>query len=134
MKSYGLLTLTRNRFFVNDYRLTKAKGVGNNFFIKSINKKLIMNQPIHSFSKDVIINNPLGLHARAAAKIASLVKTVKSNVWIIKDGEKVDASSVIEILTLACAKGSKITIAIEDESDLDILNDLVQLVQSGFGE
>lgn len=93
-----------------------------------------MNHPTNQFSKDVIINNPLGLHARAAAKIATLVKNVKSNIWIIKDAEKADASSVIEILTLACAQGSKITITIDDQSDLNILNDLVQLVESGFGE
>ena len=93
-----------------------------------------MNDPTYCFSKDVIIKNSLGLHARAAAKIATLVKNVKSNVWIIKDDEKADASSVIEILTLACAQGSKITIAIEDQSDLSILSDLVQLVESGFWE
>lgn len=93
-----------------------------------------MNQRPGQFTKDVIINNPLGLHARAAAKIAALVNTVKSNVWIIKDGEKVDASSVIEILTLACTQGSKITITIDDQSEVKILDDLVQLIESGFGE
>jgi phosphocarrier protein HPr len=95
---------------------------------------MIMNHPSGQFAKDVIINNPLGLHARAAAKIAAIVKNVKANVWIIKDGEKVDASSVIEILTLACAQGSKITITIDDQSDVNILNDLVKLVESNFGE
>ena len=93
-----------------------------------------MNDSTNGFSKDVIIINPLGLHARAAAQIAKLVKNVNSRVWIIKDEEKVDASSVIEILTLACAKDSKITLKIEDQSDLSILNDLVQLIESGFGE
>lgn len=95
---------------------------------------MIMNHPAGQVSKAVVINNPLGLHARAAAKIAARVKHVKSKVWIIKDGEKADASSVIEILTLACAQGSKITITIDDPSDAHILNDLVQLVESGFGE
>ena len=93
-----------------------------------------MNPPSGPLAKNVIINNPLGLHARAAAKIAELAKNVKSNVWIIKDGEKVDASSVIEILTLACAQGSKITIIVDDPSDVNILDDLVNLVESGFGE
>jgi len=93
-----------------------------------------MNNSTHGFSKDVTIINPLGLHARTAAKITKLVKNVKSNVWIIKDGEKADASSVIEILTLACEQGSKITLKIDDPSDLKILIDLAQLVESGFGE
>ena len=97
-------------------------------------KILMMNESPNRFSKDVIVINPLGLHARAAAKIAKLVKNGKSKIWIIKDGEKVDASSVIEILTLACAQGSKITLKIENQSDSSILNDLVQLIESGFGE
>ena len=67
-------------------------------------------------------------------KIAKLVQNVKSNVWIIKDGKKVDASSIIDILTLVCPKGSMITLKIDDQSDLGILNDLVQLIESGFGE
>ena len=93
-----------------------------------------MNNSNNRLSRDVTIKNALGLHARAATKIAKLVQNVKSKVWIIKDGEKADASSIIDILTLACSKGSKITFKIDDQSDLDILNDLVQLVESGFGE
>ena len=93
-----------------------------------------MNDPTYCFSKNVVIKNPFGLHARAAAKIATRIKDVKSNVWIIKDNKRADASSVIEILTLACAQGSQVTIAIEDESDLSVLTDLVKLIESGFGE
>jgi phosphotransferase system HPr-like phosphotransfer protein len=55
-------------------------------------------------------------------------------VWIIKDGKKADASSIIDILTLVCPKGSIITLKIDDQSDLGILKDLVQLIESGFGE
>jgi phosphocarrier protein HPr len=93
-----------------------------------------MNNSTNELSRRVTITNDLGLHARSAAKIAKLVKNVKSNVWIVKDGKKVDASSIIEILTLVCPKGSIITLTIDDQSDLEILNDLVQLIESGFGE
>ena len=93
-----------------------------------------MNNSTNKLSRHVTITNDLGLHARSAAKIANLVKNVKSNVWIVKDGKKADASSIIEILTLVCPKGSIITLKIDDQSDLEILNDLVQLIESGFGE
>lgn len=93
-----------------------------------------MNNLTNKLSRHVTITNDLGLHARSAAKIAKLVKNVKSNVWIVKDGKKADASSIIEILTLVCPKGSLITLTIDDQSDLGILNDLVQLIESGFGE
>ena len=93
-----------------------------------------MNNSSNELSRHVTIVNDLGLHARSAAKIARLVQNVKSNVWIIKDGERADASSIIDILTLACPKGTKITLTIDDSSDLGILNKLAQMIESGFGE
>jgi phosphocarrier protein HPr len=93
-----------------------------------------MNKSENELSRCVTITNDLGLHARSAAKIAKLVQNVTSNIWIIKDGRKVDASSIIDILTLVCPKGSIITIEIDNQSDTGILNDLVQLIESGFGE
>jgi phosphocarrier protein HPr len=93
-----------------------------------------MNNLENELSRHVIIANDLGLHARSASKIVKLVQNAKFNVWIIKDGKKADASSIIDILTLAGPKGSTITIKIDDRSDLGILNNLVQLIESGFGE
>ncbi len=84
--------------------------------------------------QDVIIINTLGLHARSATKIAKRAQNSKSKIWIIKDGAKADASSIVDILTLACEQGSEITIKIDDQLDHEILNDLVKLVESGFGE
>ncbi len=85
-------------------------------------------------SKNVTITNPLGLHARSAAKIAKLVKKARSKVWIIKNKDKADASRIIDILSLAAIEDSKLTLLIEDPSDIDILNDLAQLIENGFGE
>jgi len=80
------------------------------------------------------INNDLGLHARSAAQIAGIARDSIADVWIQKDDEKADASSILDILTLACAKGTKITIIIEDLADLTILDAIADLVDSGFGE
>ncbi|MBL7178677.1 MAG: HPr family phosphocarrier protein [Desulfobacterales bacterium] len=85
-------------------------------------------------TREVVIVNTLGLHARAAAKIAKCVQNAKSNIWIIKDDTKADASRIIDILTLVCVQGSKITIKINDRADLEKLNDLVKLVEKGFEE
>lgn len=84
--------------------------------------------------RDAIIINDLGLHARSAAKIAKIARHAAGKVWIMKDTVKVDAASVIDILTLEGIKGSKITIKIENCGDAEILNELTQLVTSGFGE
>ena len=93
-----------------------------------------MDNRLIASSRDVTIINELGLHARAAAMIAKLAQTARSKVWIIKDGEEVDASSVIDILTLACAKDSNVQLRIDDHLDLDVLNNIADLVESGFGE
>ncbi|MCG2830540.1 MAG: HPr family phosphocarrier protein [Desulfobacteraceae bacterium] len=85
-------------------------------------------------SRDVIVVNELGLHARSAARIAEIARKANSNVWIIKGKRKVDASSILDILTLECAKGSKITLKIDDQSDLDVLNDAARQFETGFGE
>jgi len=86
------------------------------------------------FSKKVVIVNELGLHARSAAKIAQLAQNAKSTIWVIKDREKVDASSIIDVLTLACPKGSKIELAADSQLDVDIINDIIALVERGFEE
>ncbi|MFH2219614.1 MAG: HPr family phosphocarrier protein [Pseudomonadota bacterium] len=85
-------------------------------------------------SRDVIIKNELGLHARSATRIAQIAQKGKSSIWVIKASIKADAASVIDILTLACEKGSKITIQIDDPSDMELLNEMADLVESGFGE
>ena len=84
--------------------------------------------------KVVTIINELGLHARSAAQIAKIAGNSTANVWLKKDDKIADAASIIDILTLACEKGTKITILVEDWADIEILNDIADLVESGFGE
>lgn len=85
-------------------------------------------------SKQVTIVNELGLHARAAGKIAKIVQEAEGKIWILKDSQKVDASSVIDILTLACAQGTQITVSADIEGDIHILDNVAKIVESGFGE
>ena len=85
-------------------------------------------------SRQVAILNELGLHARSAAQIAALANRSTASVWIQKGNEKADASSIMDILTLACEKGSKITIIIENKADFNILEAIIELVEGGFGE
>ena len=93
-----------------------------------------MTQSTVEFSKEVMVTNELGVHARSAALIAKLAQKAGSKIWLIKDSEKVDASSIIDILTLGCACGSKITLALDDRKDMAIFNEIVVLIETGFGE
>lgn len=103
----------------------------NILILKIYNK---MNALDNDLAKQVTVNNELGLHARPAAMIAKCAMKARSSVWMIKNGEHVDASSIIDILSLACAKGNNITLKVESESDLSVLEELIALFEKGFNE
>jgi phosphocarrier protein HPr len=85
-------------------------------------------------SRTLRIVNDLGLHARSAAQLAKLAAEATGGVWIMKNGDLADATSVLDILTLACPKGCKITVSIDDEADINTLERIEALIRSGFGE
>lgn len=78
--------------------------------------------------------NALGLHARSAAMIAQVAQNARAAVWVKHGDMQADAASVIDILTLACPMGETLEFIIEDPDDCDILKDLLDLVNNGFGE
>jgi phosphocarrier protein len=85
-------------------------------------------------SRTLRIVNDLGLHARSAAKLAKLAGEASGGVWIMKNGNTADATSMLDILTRACPAGAEITVSIDDEADLNTLERIAALVRSGFGE
>ncbi len=93
-----------------------------------------MEHPDRPLSRELVIVNELGLHARSAAKIAAVAKNAAAGVWVIKDGQAADAASIIDLLSLACAKDSTITLKIDSPSDREILDRIAALVENGFGE
>jgi len=78
--------------------------------------------------------NALGLHARSAAMIAQVAKKARSAIRVKHGEREADAASVIDILTLACPMGETLEFIIEAPEDCDILRDLLDLVNNGFGE
>ena len=120
------------KYWINDWLAQRCEL--NEVLVDLSDRYQTMGKPASELSREVIITNELGLHARSAAKIAALAQKGKSKIWIIKDKEKVDAASIIDILTLACTKGTKINLTIDDRSDVKILNAIAKLVEKGFGE
>lgn len=92
------------------------------------------NQKAFSLQREVKIVNELGLHARTAGMIARIARQAADKVWIIKDGTQIDAADILDILSIACAKGSHIVFAVDDPADATILNTLVALTEHGFEE
>jgi len=93
-----------------------------------------MEHPDRTLSRQLLIVNELGLHARSAAQMAAIAKNAAAGVWLIKDGQAADAASIIDILSLACAKDTTITLKIDNPADREILDRIAALVESGFGE
>jgi phosphocarrier protein HPr len=85
-------------------------------------------------SRRVTVVNEFGLHARSAAKIARIASGARAGVWVVRGEERADAASTLEVLTLACPKGTRLELRIEDPADRPILDALVRLVESGFDE
>lgn len=84
--------------------------------------------------KSFTLKNKLGLHARAAAKIVDVLGRHKSAVLLAKDGEKIDGRSILEILTLACPMGSRITVEAEGLDAEEVIRELEDLIEDKFGE
>ena len=93
-----------------------------------------MNRPESALDRPVTIVNELGLHARSAAKIAEVAQNARHKVWIVREDEQVDAASIIDVLTLGCKKGTEILVRIENPDDGPILEQIIDLVKTGFGE
>lgn len=80
------------------------------------------------------IANRLGLHARPSAKLTQLATQFRSEVWLERDGRRVNAKSIMGVMMLAASHGTKLTIeTIGDDADA-ALAAIVELISSRFGE
>ena len=83
---------------------------------------------------EVEIVNKLGLHARASAKLTQLASGFKSEIWLTRNGRRVNAKSIMGVMMLAAGKGAKIGIE-ADGSDADTaLQSVLKLIAEKFGE
>ena len=80
------------------------------------------------------IINELGIHARSAAMFVRVANKFKSDIFVEKDGERVNGKSIMGIMMLAAGKGLKITVTAEGYDAEDAVNALEELVSNGFGE
>jgi phosphocarrier protein len=84
--------------------------------------------------REVEIVNRLGLHARAAAKLVHAAGGFQSRVTVVKDGEEVDAKSILGILLLAAGQGSEITIRCDGADEDEALRAVTTLIANRFDE
>ena len=92
------------------------------------------NESTRESKKVLQIENNLGLHARAAGKIVALANQFRSRLFLRKDNEEVDGSSILSILTLSCPKGTEVEVKIVGEDSEAFMESLTELFSNKFGE
>lgn len=84
------------------------------------------------FVKDVMVQNQVGLHARPATFFIQKANEFKSSIWIEKEERRVNAKSLLGILSLGIVGGTSIRIIADGSDEQQAVDALVELVESGF--
>ena len=84
--------------------------------------------------QDAQIINKLGLHARASAKLTQAASQFPCEVWLTRNGRRVNAKSIMGVMMLAAARGSTITIETDGEREQEAMDALQALIKDYFGE
>jgi len=85
-------------------------------------------------SQQITIINKLGLHARAASKLVNQANQFESEIYIDRDGNRVNAKSIMGVMMLAASKGTEILLEAEGEDENACLDALVELINNRFDE
>jgi len=83
---------------------------------------------------EVEITNKLGLHARASAKLTQLAGRFQSEVWMSRNGRRVNAKSIMGVMMLAAARGTTVTIETSGPDEEEAMSALLALINDRFGE
>jgi phosphocarrier protein HPr len=83
---------------------------------------------------EVEIANKLGLHARASAKLTQLAGKYRSEVWLSRNGRRVNAKSIMGVMMLAAARGTTVTIETTGPDEEEAMAALLELIKDKFGE
>ena len=85
-------------------------------------------------TKKLTIQNKLGLHARAAAKVVSTANEFESTIIITKDKKNADARSIMKLLMLSASQGSRISIEVDGVDQIDAMKSIEKLFNNKFDE
>jgi len=84
--------------------------------------------------REVEIVNKLGLHARASAKLTQVAGQFQADVWLSRNGRRVNAKSIMGVMMLAAAKGSILLVETDGPDEADAMRAIQELVADRFGE
>jgi phosphocarrier protein HPr len=84
--------------------------------------------------REVEIINRLGLHARASARLTQVAARYKANVWLGRNGRRVNAKSIMGVMMLAAAKGSTVVIETDGPDEEQAMDAITKLIATRFDE
>ena len=85
-------------------------------------------------SRDIVITNKRGLHARASAKFVNLASVLDSSIEVEKEGSRVCGTSIMGLMMLGAAMGDTVTVHVSGPHAEDALDQLIALIEDRFGE
>ena len=86
------------------------------------------------YTQEITVNNEVGLHARPATFFIQKANEFKSGIWVEKEDRRVNAKSLLGVLSLGIVKGTTITLIADGTDEKEAVNALVELVKDNFGE
>ena len=86
------------------------------------------------YTQEIIVNNEVGLHARPATFFIQKANEFKSGIWVEKEDRRVNAKSLLGVLSLGIVKGTAITLIADGTDEKEAVGALVELVNDNFGE
>lgn len=84
--------------------------------------------------QETTIVNKLGLHARASAKLTQLAAKFQSEVWLTRNGRRINAKSIMGVMMLAAGIGSTIEVETDGEDEQQAMDEILALIANKFGE
>ena len=85
-------------------------------------------------TKEAVINNQVGLNARPATFFIQKANEFKSSIWIEKDERRVNAKSLLGVLSLGIVKGTTVTLVADGADEQEAIDTLTALINSDFSE
>ena len=85
-------------------------------------------------AKEVLVQNQVGLHARPATFFIQKANEFKSSIWVEKEARRVNAKSLLGVLSLGIVGGTTIKIIADGADEQEAVDNLIELVKSGFAE
>lgn len=90
--------------------------------------------PAPTASREVVVNNRQGFHARPANMFVQTAMRFRSEVFVVKEKERINGKSILDLLTLGAQHGTKLRLEAEGDDAHDAVVALEQLILNGFGE